>query len=512
VNKITRLYKKLHRWPGLILSFLLLYYGITGILMNHRETFAPIEVNRTNLPANYAYRNWNNAAVKGNLIISNDSILLYGNIGIWVTDSLFTRYRSMNAGFPKGIDTRKIFDVHQAPDGHLYAATLFGFYAFDKEQKQWQKLDLDVSIKRFVGIESVGDTVFALNRSYLFKGISDGANTRFEKIELEAPEGYVNDVGLFETIWQIHSGEVFGLPGKLFVDALGVITIFLSVTGILYFFFPNSIKRRKQRNKKVKNMVSTTRWSLKWHNYVGTWTFAFLIILYFTGMFLRPPLLISIAYARVAPLKFSHLDQPNPWYDKLRDLHYDSKNERLLLSTSDGMFFISEGTYKPKAFRYQPPVSVMGINVWEPFHEGTYLIGSFSGLFVWDPTRPEIMNYPMGSLYQSPAGGRPVGDFKVSGFIQDTYGKQYLVDYDLGVLPLYHRQIFPEMPDNVRAESRMSLWSLSLEIHTGRFFNNLLGIFYILIVPLSGLAGVIVVLSGYLLWRKKYRNKKVNSS
>ena len=83
-----------------------------------------------------------------------------------------------------------------------------------------------------------------------------------------------------------------------------------------------------------------------------------------------------------------------------------------------------------------------------------------------------------------------------------------MVDYDQGVRPLYHQKAFPRMPDNVRNESGMSLWSFSLEVHTGRIFGSILGDFYILIVPLTGLAGITVVLSGYLLWRKKYRKKK----
>ncbi len=50
-----------------------------------------------------------------------------------------------------------------------------------------------------------------------------------------------------------------------------------------------------------------------------------------------------------------------------------------------------------------------------------------------------------------------------------------------------------------RRQSSMSLWNLSLEIHTGRFFQFLLGDFYILIVPLVGLAAIMVIISGYLL-------------
>ncbi len=508
MGKNWRLYKKLHKMPGLIISFVLLYYGITGIFMNHREFCAGIDISRGVLPDEYEYKNWNNAALKGNLIISSDSILVYGNIGIWLTDSSFKHYTSFNAGFPKGSDNRKIFDVHRANDGTLYAATLFGLYAYNPDLKAWTKFDLNVDINRFTGIESIGDTIFAINRSHLFVGKSEGTKTVFTKVELAAPEGYVNKVSLFETLWQIHSGEIFGISGQFFVDILGIVTVFLSITGIIYFFFPGWIKRRFQHNKTSVRIIKINKWSLKWHNKIGAWTFIFLIILYFTGMFLRPPLLIAIANARVSPLKFSHLDQPNPWYDKLRDILYDTKRGIFLLSTSQGMFFMEVDDLKPKQVQHQPPVSVMGINTFEQFGDSAFLIGSFSGLFLWNPESPVVYNFASGAIHQEETSGRPVGDFKVTGTITDFEGNKYLVEYNDGVIPIRHSALFREMPTNVLNESKISLWNLSLEIHTGRIFNSLIGGFYILLVPLVGLVSIVVVISGYLLWRKKYKKVK----
>jgi len=508
VDKLSRLYKKFHRWPGLILSFILLYYGITGIFMNHRELLSGIDISRNVLPDSYAYRNWNNGALKGNLIINPDSILVYGNVGIWVTDSLFLRYASLNAGFPEGSDNRKIFDVHRSADGRLYAATLFGLYAFDEDGKQWYKFDLDVDIKRFVGIESIGDTLYAINRSFLFKGKSEGTKTVFSRITLVAPEGYRHQVGLFETLWQIHSGEIFGMPGQLFVDFLGLITVFLSLTGIIYFLFPRWIRKRKSQGKPALILVRTNKWSLKWHNKAGAWFYIPLTILFLSGTFLRPPLLIVIARDSISPLKFSHLDQPNPWYDKLRDILYDSAGNRFLLSAHDGIYSLQTGSLQPVRLDIQPPVSVMGINTFEPLQNGWFLIGSFSGLFLWNPLLPEIVDYAKGKPWKAQASGRPVGEFKVTGTITDTFGNKFMVDYDRGAIPLRHEKNFPGMPENVLKESKMSLWSASLEIHTGRIFEPVLDVFYILLVPLTGLAGVMVVISGYLLYRRRYRKVK----
>lgn len=505
MSKVAILYKKLHKWPGLIISFILLYYGITGIFMNHRELFSGIDISRKILPRNYEYNNWNNAALKGNVLIGNDSILVYGNIGIWLTDSSFSKFTSFNNGFPEGSDNRKIFDIHKDKNGELYAATLFGLYAYDKTALKWKRFELQGKNERFVGIESIGDTLYAINRSYLFKGKSTGLNARFTRLELPAPEGYVNKISLFSTIWQIHSGEIFGLPGKIFVDLLGIITIFLSVTGIIYFFFPGWLKHKSKKGKPVEKIARINRWSLRWHNKVGAWTFALLIILFFTGMFLRPPLLITIANAEVSPLKYSHLDQPNPWYDKLRDILYDPDRDILLISTSEGMYFTEINHLQPFRFPHQPLVSVMGINTFKPYEKGAFLIGSFSGLFLWHPDYPEIYNFATGSIYQDSSSGRPVGDSKVTGTLTSCNGELYMVDYNKGVLPIGNAKPIPSIPSNVVEESKMSLWNVCLEVHTGRFFQNIVGVFYILIVPLTGLVAIMVVLSGYLLWRKKYR-------
>src|SRR5690554_2196222 len=114
MKKNWLLYYKLHRWPGLILSFFLLYFGITGIFLNHRETFSGVDVRRQALPKVYHYDNWNNAAIKGQLNLGGDSLLLYGSIGIWLSDTSFSRYEDFNRGLPQGSDPRRVFEIGRA--------------------------------------------------------------------------------------------------------------------------------------------------------------------------------------------------------------------------------------------------------------------------------------------------------------------------------------------------------------------------------------------------------------
>ncbi|PLX14770.1 MAG: iron-regulated protein [Marinilabiliales bacterium] len=501
-NKIKRL-KKYHKWPGLIIAFILLYYAITGILMNHRELISGFNITRSLLPNNYSYVNWNQAALKGSIELSKDSTLFYGNIGIWLTDSTYSNFVDFNIGFPEGMDNRKIFDIHLTDNHHLYAATLFGLYNFNFEKNHWQKIKIDVDIERFVAVTSKNDTVVAMNRSYVFKGLDTGYRTKFEKIEIKAPKGYNNKVGLFETMWLIHSGEIFGLPGQLFVDFLGILIIILSLSGITYFFFPQVIKRRKRKEKKVSLFVATQKFALVWHNKIGAWFLVFFILLALTGTFLRPPLLIPIANTRIPAIKFTHLDQPNPWYDDLRDILYDKEKNLFVLAGYNGLYELKTLTSVPSSYQSQPPVSVMGINVLEKYNEQYYFIGSFSGLFLWHPNKDFTFDFISGKPYQGLSNGRPFGSYAITGIIKSK--DLYIIDYDKGVLAHSNSHPFPKMSENIIENTPMSLWNFALEVHTGRIFSFLLSDFYILIVPLTGIFTIIVLISGYLIWRRRKR-------
>ena len=106
---MIKFFRKYHKWVGVIYALIILSYVFSGIVLNHRDLLSGINIDRKLLPEAYSYRNWNNAAVKSSLKISPDSILLYGNVGVWLTDSIFSEFNDFNTGFPKGVDNRKIF-------------------------------------------------------------------------------------------------------------------------------------------------------------------------------------------------------------------------------------------------------------------------------------------------------------------------------------------------------------------------------------------------------------------
>jgi hypothetical protein len=515
-----KIYKRLHKWPAFVIAFFALLFAVSGIIMNHRDIFSSLNVSRKLMPPTYTYKNWNQSAVRGSIAAGANEQLIYGNIGIWETDNEFHNFTDFNQGLSKGIDNRKIYSMVRF-NNDFFAGTHFGLFSRKPNGQSWQRIDLPVREQRIADLNLKGDTLLVLTRHYLLKSTN---GTRFETVQLPAPVSYQRKTGLFETLWQLHSGELLGLPGKLIVDFLGLVTILLSVTGLLHFFFPKIIKRKKNtlasqsqtpkgaNEKAVQNLISTKKKNLRWHNVVGYIFALFLIINTFSGMHLRPPLLIAIANKQVGIIPGTHLDSPNPWFDKLRWVQWDDELQHYIFSTSEGFYFSGEALNKPlqPAFS-QPPVSVMGCNVLKPLGKGSYLVGSFNGMFVWNTQTGAVTDFFNSQPYVKPEGMvKPISDHMVAGLVE---GKNniFWFDYNNGTQGISSFGVTPHfsaMPEKILKASPMSLWNAALEFHTGRIFEYLIGPFYILYVPFSGICILLVLISGVYLWWKLYRKKR----
>ncbi len=495
---------KYHKWLSISITIFILLFAISGIVLNHRSLVSLIDVNRNLLPEKYQYNNWNLGSVKGMVKISEDKFLIYGNIGIYLTDKNFNRFQNFNAGFGKGVDNHKVYKVIKTHDGKLFAGTLFGLFCFDDKEGRWEKIPLKLRNPAIMDIIEVGDTLYVLSRSFLFK--STDFHT-FHKFILPPPEGYDNKVGLFKTLWLIHSGEIYGSAGKLIVDMVGIIFTFLTITGL--FLFVNSY-RLKDDNKKRRELIQiqkSQKWNLKWHNRVGWINLVVLIITVSTGMFLRPPLLISISTERVKKIPHTILDTNNAWFDKLRGIVYDDSKNCFYIATINGVYCTDIDFNSPLKYLYpQPPISVMGVNVFKKVNKDEILIGSFEGLFLWNVNSGSIHDYiKKKPLEESGNNGSQIGDELVSGYILNGDMEIYF-DFNKGAKKISGEKNFPSMPPEIKNQP-MSLWNVMLEIHTGRIFEPILGLFYILIVPLVGLTLLFILISGFIVWFTVFRGK-----
>ncbi len=501
-KKLIKIVRKLHKWPGVLITIFAIHFAISGIIMNHRSLFSSVDLSRKWLPQSYQYNNWNQAAVRGGINLNNDSTLIFGTIGAWIKSN--DTYFEYNQGLPQGIDNRKINQLI-CYKGQFVATTQFGIFQRASHTDLWHPSLMAVPDERFVDLFIKQDTLLILSRNILIKTVD---LEHFETCTLPAPEGYTKRASMFNTLWELHSGELFGVAGKLLVDILGFVTLALCLTGLIHFFLPNLIRRQKQVHGTSGNLLSTLRANLKWHNLVGYVFALFLIINTTAGIFLRPPLLIPIITKKVGIIPGSHLDTDNPWHDKLRKGIWNEQSGIYIFSTADGFYACDQKLSSPLIKAYsQPPVSLMGCNVFEPIDSTQYLIGSFSGLYIWNITRGTSTDFFSGKGYEAPTGmARPVSDHMVAGYIRDSKNQEWIFDYNRGIGQKNSSQTW-KMPQEVKIKSPISLWNFALEIHTGRVLEPFLGILYLLYIPIAGLSVLMVLISGFMVWLLPLRDK-----
>ena len=544
-------WKKYHRWLGLVLSVFMLVFCVSGIILNHREVFSGCEVSRKWLPASYYIKNFNNGVVKGTVVKKSaahslssencDSVLVYGCAGVFLTDSRLSTWQDFNAGLPESIDERNVRHVVKAKDGSLWCAALRDVYRYDENSHRWKKVELPGNEERIMDVALAKDsmTVVALTCSRVFTivpfvqygeivkiGKSSSETYRVESKIIPAPKKYEPKTTLFKLVWHLHSGEFFGLPGKLVVDAIALVLIVLSITGILLFILPYGIRRAKKLAAKarMKRLGKQFAWNMKWHNKIGYVTIVLTLWIAITGMCLRPPLMV--------PLVLSKLPQAvgedgNVWQDKLRAIRWDAVQGDWLVSTSEGFLRVDEDfSQAPKMLPDDecPKLSPMGVTVWESDGKGGWIVGSFRGIYRWNPVNHslnQILDYFTGKPSEE-TSMIPISDNLVCGYSEDFLGGKPLVfDFAKGVEDAKGQAVAlcndepktsrneESMSDLICETAPMSLWNVALELHVGRCYSPFLGPLSDLFVFLSGLLITLVLLSGYIISHR--RRKKAQA-
>lgn len=544
-------WKKYHRWLGLVLSVFMLVFCVSGIILNHREVFSGCEVSRKWLPESYYIKNFNNGVVKGTVVkksaahsLSSEncaSVLVYGCAGVFLTDSRLSTWQDFNAGLPESIDERNVRHVVKAKDGSLWCAALRDVYRYDENSHRWKKVELPGNEERIMDVALAKDsmTVVALTRSRVFTivpfvqygeivkiGKSSSETYRVESKIIPAPKKYEPKTTLFKLVWHLHSGEFFGLPGKLVVDAIALVLIVLSITGILLFILPYGIRRAKKLAAKarMKRLGKQFAWNMKWHNKIGYVTIVLTLWIAITGMCLRPPLMV--------PLVLSKLPQAvgedgNVWQDKLRAIRWDAVQGDWLVSTSEGFLRVDEDfSQAPKMLPDDecPKLSPMGVTVWESDGKGGWIVGSFRGIYRWNPVNHslnQILDYFTGKPSEK-TSMIPISDNLVCGYSEDFLGGKPLVfDFAKGVEDAKGQAVAlcndepkksrneESMSDLICETAPMSLWNVALELHVGRCYSPFLGPLSDLFVFLSGLLITLVLLSGYIISHR--RRKKAQA-
>lgn len=464
-----------HKWSGLVCCVLLTVFCVSGILLNHRGFSDSISVPRWLLPPFYWHSRWDGGLLRGTEALGADSVAVFGTAGVWLADGSGNIVGEANEGLPANAAGRNV----RAVCGNLMAT---GEAVYRRTGGVWTQIYRPVGGERLSDLTVRGDTVLAVGRSLLHLSADGGRS--FRAVTVRGAEGVdASGTTLFRVVWMLHSGELFGLPGRLVVDLVALIGIILGITGICIWLKP--------RHKRIHGAFH-----LRVHRKVGVWSIVLTAIVFATGWMLRPPFMVPLALTSVeAPRGTALYNADNPWHDKLRMARYDDTLGRWLLSTSQG-FFSSENVGGPyEKLDGTPPVSVMGLNVWERGGSGEWLCGSFNGLYRWNPSQGKAWDAFTGAE-AAPVSGPPIGDRKISGYSAD-FATHFVVFYDKGTdcLPQPAELRFAPMP----------LWTAALEAHSGRiYFGESATWFFVLI---AGGIALWCLFSGWKVRRPQHRHR-----
>ncbi len=508
-SRLLRRSRPLHRWLGATACLFFAAMGVSGTLLNHPGWLCGADLPRAWLPGDYAYRDWNRNSLRGSLPGPGGETYLFGEAGVWEVAPGQAAPRYLGEGFERSVyyrDTRALLRL----TGHrevLLAATRAGLLGrVVRDGARWRPVPLPgvegpVAV---VDLLEAGDRVLAVTRSRVYAAAAAWPLHFRDVTPPRAPEPE-RRIPLFRLVFHAHSGATWGAPGRLLVDAAGVVLTFASLTGG-YFWW------RRRRGSLARGVGGRlARKGLTLHLRLGRWGAPLLLLVALTGLLQRPPFLVAIAFSGYPERLHPGPVSDNPWDDLLRQAAYDPQGDLLTLATADG--FYRGRVLDGSAFRKVqggPPVSVMGATVFRHRPDGLYWVGSMSGLFLWDARTGWVTDAFTGNP-PLPGLRGPVGARQIVGLLRTPGGELVLADYAQGLLDADGRPagaLLP-MPAELREGGRISLWHALFEFHNGRLFGFLLGSWAWVVVPLGGLALAAEVVSGACdAWLPRWRRRR----
>ncbi len=497
-KKIYKISHWIHKYLGLILLLFLAWMSLSGVILNHPSLIKKISISEFLVPKHYHPDNWNRSAMKGIEQVDANTYLTFGYEGVYISRNKGNSFTSFMAGdFPHSAWERRTNHlVHLTSKNQILAATNSGLYISDLIKGEWRKIILPANHEPVQKILLNGDTCIVVTRSAIYTTTIDNLNA-FNRF-LPEKVAQNSQIPMFRVFLQLHDGSIWGLPGKLLWDIAGLILFFLSISAFYIWYYPKKWKRRyiKENIQASKSEKELRSLFLKYHKKFGWYSAILLITIILTGIFLRPPFLIAIAQSSILEKYYPEWKHSNPWHKKINNALFDSKNNLLVLECDDGLWAGDiSGRFAFERLQLPIPISAMGAKVFEEEKAGVWLVGSFSGLFrcsLSDNRIESLLNVKMQSKR-----GRPSSIF-VTGIIKNIGGEIYILDHYKGLSDLKGNRypyLFP-MPQEVKEKFKMPLWNWLFELHNARIFRGIMGQFYMLVIPLLGMASLFILISG----------------
>ncbi len=493
---LFKISKKTHKVLGLFIILFLIWSSVSGIILNHKELFASFTIPTSMVPDQYNHDNWNRGSMIDFLFLKDNpkTGFVGGKKGVFKTIDGGKSFKPFMKDYPKSLLFKKTNDLLLIENSQLlFAGNNRGLYFCNINDGEWKKLLLGKNnITKVMKIIYSNNKLIIITDSNVFTTrINNTTNFEFTNLHINRSDN--KKINLIDYFRHIHSGNVWGLFGRLLFDILGLLIIFFSISAFYIWYFP------KKKNKTSKGKKSYG-FFLKYHKLLGVFTAFFILIIAITAFFMRPPFVAIIANTKISSSFYPAFESPKPWTEKLHNAVYIEQSNKLIIETTEGFY---EGHLKKEAIykKIDIPLNVfvMGATVFEKLNND-FLIGSFNGLYKIKENGKTI-NYINKKEPQFVSSIIP-GKFMITGYFKTPENEEFITTHRKGVLYLNGKSAkdrFP-MPIEISKNNSMSLWNYMFELHNGRIFKDIIGKLYILIIPLFSLLLFIVTISGVFDW------------
>jgi hypothetical protein len=503
MRSVFRVSRWLHKYVGLVLLLYFLLEGSSGILLNHPNLIRDLSVPRSLVPRSYQLAAWNRSSLRSIVFSPRNPEVAYawGSQGVWKSTDGGRTFAVMSSGFPESAYGRRTNDLllMEGATDRLLAGTDAGLFSCDAHTGEWRSIALGRLREPVRNLLRVEDRIAVFTSSHAYESLPS-ADLTFREIRLQRIETDPG-ISLVLLFFELHNGETWGLPGRLLFDLAGLLMILLSLSGLYMWYFPWRRKRRKTRDRAAAGTSRRLyRFFVRYHLKLGIWIAVIFLIIGFTGMFMRPPLIMALVGKNVPKSLYPGPWPSNPWHHSIRTALYNPVDDTILIEARG--FWRGPSDFSRPFEKVDFPISTfpMGANVFECDRDGNILVGSFSGISRLEHATGAIADLIADEPYNTESSGR--FKFMVSGYFETPDGEAFVIGYKQGLKGIAGTRTQGRfaMPPEVVGRYRIPIWSFLFEMHNGRIFRDFIGGFYILVPLVGGLFFILSTLTGVYDW------------
>lgn len=236
-NRIIRHLREWHRKLGIIAAFFLVFLSISGIALNHTDTLslAHTPIKSTWLLEHYGISSPNNVRFYGdnNLIVTDNLV--------WLGDELLFESASNIIGItPMTINELQAFAVVSIDQLYFYSQSGELIDQLGDESGFPIGASAIALSDGMLVIKSISGTMQYNSDTFLFRDIKPKIKFKWilsnqveeKKISVAKLNYRSQHLTVERIVLDAHSGRILGLFGVLFMDAVAVLLILLSMSGI----------------------------------------------------------------------------------------------------------------------------------------------------------------------------------------------------------------------------------------------------------------------------------------